>query len=811
MTEWSLVYDGFNPDEEGHREALCTLGNGYFATRGAAEESIADDTHYPGTYFAGCYNRLETTIAGHTVTNEDLVNCSNWLPLTFRVGDDDRWFNLHGSEIINYRQELNLKEGILCREMEFADPEGRKFKIVSQRLVNIARPHIAAIEWAIVSEDWSGPVTVRSGLDGSVINGGVARYRDLNATHLEVVDSGKIDEQSVYLLARTSQSRIEIAAAARTRVYCGDLQVPVTNEYLDGEGFVATDKTFDIEVGKEFRVEKVVALYTSRDHAITEAAAEAKRSVEEASDFLQFREEHSKAWGFIWDRADVRLEAGDHEQLALRLNIFHLIQTVSPNSMDLDVGVPARGLHGEAYRGHVFWDELFIFPPFTGKLPDLTRNLLMYRYRRLDAARRLAAQSGYRGAMFPWQSGSNGDEETQQLHLNPRSGHWLPDYSHLQRHVNLAIAYNVWRYFRATEDWPFMYLYGAELMVEIARLFDNLTTFNEKSERYEIKGVMGPDEYHDRYPDQDEPGLDNNAYTNVMTVWLLGILLEWLNGVSSDQFAELTARLGIREDETARWSDITRRMTVPFHDDDIISQFEGFGDLEEFDWEGYQEKYGDISRLDRILDAEGDTTNRYKLSKQADVCMIFFLVQPRRLVQLMDGLGYRFSEELIHKNIDYYLARTSHGSTLSNVVHASVLARVDPERAWPMFCGALMADMQDVQGGTTKEGIHLGAMAGTVDIIERSYAGIDRLNEILHINPRLPHTVRELRLREHFRRRWYDLRFTDGKLHLGLADDGLGPARVTVAGCEYEIGPGRTIEIALDRPNIRSTAQVGEY
>ena len=165
---------------------------------------------------------------------------------------------------------------------------------------------------------------------------------------------------------------------------------------------------------------------------------------------------------------------GKESQLILRLHVFHLLQTVSPNSIDLDVGIPARGLHGEAYRGHIFWDELFIFPFLNFRIPDITKSLLHYRYRRLDQARWNARTSGFNGALYPWQSGSDGREESQTLHLNPQSGRWTPDNSSLQRHVNAAIAYNVWQYYQVTGDWEFLSFYGGEMILEIARLFASL-------------------------------------------------------------------------------------------------------------------------------------------------------------------------------------------------------------------------------------------------------------------------------------------------------------------------------------------------
>ena len=171
----------------------------------------------------------------------------------------------------------------------------------------------------------------------------------------------------------------------------------------------------------------------------------------------------------------------------------------------------------------MFWDELFVYPFLTFRMPEVTRGLLMYRYRRLGEARAAAREAGIRGAMFPWQSGSEGKEETQRVHLNPLSGRWEPDLSHNQRHVNAAIFYNIWHYFQSTDDLAFLRDYGAEMMLEIARFWASIAHFNPERERYEIHGVMGPDEFHERYPDADEGGLRNNAYTNVMVAWLCDI------------------------------------------------------------------------------------------------------------------------------------------------------------------------------------------------------------------------------------------------------------------------------------------------
>ena len=481
-----------------------------------------------------------------------------------------------------------------------------------------------------------------------------------------------------------------------------------------------------------------------------------------AGHFAELLHTHTRAWHQLWEQCDIRVHTTqDDAQFKLRLHIFHLLQTAL-HSVGVDVGVPPRGWHGEAYRGHIMWDELFIFPYLNLRMPVVTRALLHYRYRRLGEARRMAREAGLKGAMFPWQSGSNGREESQRIHLNPMSGRWIPDNSWRQRHIGAAICYNVWQYFQATDDCDFLIDYGAELFCEIARFWSSLAKRRDDG-RYDINGVMGPDEFHTAYPGADpatEGGLNNNAYTNVMVSWLLSRAFDVLDVLPSDRRRRLCERLDLKEEEFDRWRDISCNLVIPFHDDGIISQFEGYGDLLEFDWEGYREKYGDLQRLDRILEKEGDDPNRYKVSKQADVLMIFYLFSREEIEEILHRLGYPFSPDLIFKNVHYYNQRTSHGSSLSWVTHAWVLARADRQRSWQLTQTALGGDLADIQDGTTREGIHLGAMAGTVDLIQRCYSGIEMRDGVLAFNPRLPDEVLQMNATLRYRRHTLDVEVT---------------------------------------------------
>jgi trehalose/maltose hydrolase-like predicted phosphorylase len=733
-----LTYDTFDPDAEGLREALTSTGNGYFCTRGTAEWEDMGPVHYPGTYAHGGYNRETSIFGGRPVWNEDLVNLPNWLVLKLRVGGDQA-MRLSDVELLEYEHRYDIRTALVERRLRFRDHEGRITRLYSRRFVSMAHSHLAGIEWTVEAENWSGPVEIVTALDGRVTNRIVARYRDLEGRHLDPNSPRTFGPEIIALKVQTRQSDIYIAQAARTLVFRGDgdKPLPVERELIQMEDYIQQVLTFDVEQGRPVRVEKLVSMFTSHDNAVSEPLTAAGRFVTRYADFATEFDDHRSAWHELWDVCDVELPREPRAELLLRLHVAHVLQVCSRHTARHDAGVPARGLNGEAYRGHVFWDEMYVYPFLNVRLPEVTRSLLLYRYRRLTEARAAAAAEGYRGAMFPWQSGSDGTEETQAVHLNPLSGHWDPDLSRHQRHVNAAIFYNVWRYFQATDDFEFLRDYGAEMMLEIARFWSSIAWYNPERERYEIHGVMGPDEFHEHYPGRgDEPGLDNNAYTNVMVAWIAATAPRVLSLLPPSRQAALRSRLALTDEDLRQWDDMSRRMFVPFHDG-VISQFEGYGDLQELDWAHYRAEYHNIQRLDRILKAEGRDPNDYKLAKQADTVMLFFLFEQEELREVFERLGYEYDLALADRTIQYYDERTSHGSTLSFVTYAGVLADHDPDSSWERFMVALESDVSDVQGGTTKEGIHMGVMSGTLDLLQRSFVGSNITDGVLRFHPRL--------------------------------------------------------------------------
>ena len=797
MQDVTFSYDDFDPESEGLREALTSTGNGYFCTRGTAEWEDAGTVHYPGTYAHGCFNRETTIFGGSPVLNEDLVNLPNWLVLKLRIEGDEA-IRLDNVKLLSYRHDYDIRLAMVQRELRFRDRAGRETTLRSRRFVSMAHSHQAAIEFTFTPENWSGRAEVVSALDGRVTNQMVERYQELEGRHLDPVSPRTFGPETIALKSKTRQSNIYIAEAARTRVFQAGEQMPVERTLHQMEDYIQQTLAFDVTAGEPVHVEKLVALFTSHDNAITDTLTAAGRHVLRYPDYAEALAEHQAAWAELWDVCDVELPHEPRVQLLLRFHTAHLLQVCSRHTARHDAGVPARGLNGEAYRGHVFWDELYVYPFLNFRLPEITRGLLMYRYRRLTEARAAAREAGYQGAMFPWQSGSDGTEETQVVHLNPLSGQWDADHSHNQRHVNAAIFYNAWQYYQATDDLEFLRDYGAELMLEIARFWASLAHYNPEHERYEIHGVMGPDEFHERYPGAQDDGLRNNAYTNVMVAWIAETAPRVLDLLPASRRAALRARLGLTDDELRTWQDMSRRMFVPFHGEDVISQFEGYADLEELDWERYRAEHDNIQRLDRILKAEGDDPDRYQLTKQADAVMLFFLFPPDELRRLFEQLGYAHDSQMARRTVEYYDQRTSHGSTLSLITHAGVLAALDPESSWERFMAALESDMGDLQGGTTKEGIHMGVMSGTLDLLQRSYLGCSVLDGVLHFEPRLVDRLDGLVFSMQFRGTSIRISVKGVELTvLARAEGFRAPVRIAVGDQVRELGAGDECVFAL--------------
>jgi beta-phosphoglucomutase family hydrolase len=790
---WSITYHDYVPEKEKTREALLTVGNGYFGTRGAMPEAEPGRFNYPGTYMSGVYNRLISKVGGHDVENEDFVNVINWLPVTFRINEEE-WFDINKAEIIEVKRILRFNNGVLYRRLVTRDEKGRDTLIGTRRMASMEDPNLASQEYTITPLNYTAKITVRSGLHGDHINAGVERYGQLNQKHIEPVLLGS-EENKQYLVVKTTRSNVVIAAAALVTVFEGNdrVYVPIHKNHTAGRSQIEFSRT--VKQGEFLRVQKIISLHHNLEQKEIDPLEAALASCKKYRSFDEVLEESALKWEQIWDRIDIRVTGDRLAQKLLRLHLYHMMVTTSPHNASIDAGIPARGLHGEAYRGHIFWDELFILPFYNFHFKEVSRSILLYRYKRLDEARKYALEYGYQGAMFPWQSGSNGREETQVIHLNPVSGEWGPDHSSLQRHVSLAIAYNIWQYFHVTGDMQFMEKYGAELLFEICRFWASKSKLNKVTGRYEIIKVMGPDEFHEKYNDTEEGGLKDNAYTNLMVAWMLGKAGELLEKMEEQKKTALMEKIRLTQGETDRWNDIASRLNLVVSPEGIIAQYDGYFDLKELDFEEYRKKYKNIYRMDRLLKAEGKSPDEYKVAKQADTLMTFYNLGKQEIDLILDRLDYRLPEDYLLRNLNYYLARTSHGSTLSRVVHAQLANLTgDHKLSWGLYLDALTSDYGDIQGGTTAEGIHAGVMAGTVWVALASFAGLDIHGDFPRFYPNMPEHWRKISFSFNFRGADYECEVARETIRIRIDQNKTGLLKIGIRDKVIEIESEKWIE-----------------
>lgn len=728
---WEVVYHGYTPGKDEYSvESLLTVGNGFMGLRGTTPEMEIAEENYPALYLASLYNSAASQVADRTIYNEDFVNAPN-LQKMYVIIDGER-VDIANNELLSMKRRLDLKTGLFEAWVTVKLTNGKELAIQTKKIASMANVHQFNLSYTVTPLNFSGEITFVSEADGDVYNYNVARYRSLSRHHLAVTDL-QAEDTFTSLTAVTESSKITVTQQAKLQNEAGLLENLTTEKT---EKAIVQQVSFDAKEGQAYTFEKTVFVQQYREDEVVPA-------LDFSGDYPTFDASYQASvseWEKLWATAGIEIDGDLMSQKMLNLHTFHILASASPNgNKDLDASVTARGLHGEAYRGHIFWDELFILPFYTLHFPETARELLMYRYRRLATAKTDAKKAGYQGAMFPWQSGLDGTEQSQELHLNPISGEWKEDHSRLQRHVSLAIAYNVWQYWHNTQDVDFMENFGLEMMLEIAHFWESAASFDEGNQRYYIDRVMGPDEFHENYPGSEKGGLKNNAYTNMMVVWLFEEIERLSKQFPADTFQAIQEKTAVSTDTLARMADIKHKLELEINDEGIISQFEGYFDLKDLDWDYYKEKYGNIYRMDRILNAEGKSADTYKVAKQADSLMIFYNFSKEQVRLILEDLNYELPEDYVERNLHYYLARTSHGSTLSRVVHAQLAAMVnDQDLAWELYQEALYSDYRDIQGGTTAEGIHAGVMAATLYIPLTTFAGLDIRKERVTFEPNMP-------------------------------------------------------------------------
>lgn len=707
-TAWTVIETQFNPSELHHKETLFTLGNGYLGTRGTFEEG------YPGARTATFIHGVYEDVA---VMHTELINCPNWLPLTITV--EGEVFCLHQGEILSYQRSLDMRWGLLSRDVLWRSPSGHTVNLHFERMISMADQHVLVLRCQITPVDFEGVIKVEASLNG---------YPDTQGMkHWEYLNQGTCKDRA-WMHLRSRNSGIELGMA--TQLKCSE-SAPV--QAICSAGILTLTTTTSAQPGKTVTLEKVVTVFTSRD--VKAPAQEAQEKLASLPSYKTLLAAHGAVWDELWRDCDVTISGDFNAQIAVRYNLFQLLAAASRH--DDRVSIPAKTLSGFAYRGHVFWDtEVFIVPLFTFTHPLVARNLLSYRYHTLDGARRKAREAGYEGAMFAWESATTGDEVTPRW-VYDQNGQpvriWCGD---IEIHINADVAYGVWHYWQATGEDDWMQRHGAEIMLDTAVFWGSRVEWNAERSCYEIRDVIGPDENHER--------VDNNAFTNRMVQWHLETalsVLNWLRDTNPKRAAELELRLNLTPERMQHWQHIALNMLVLYDPQTgVIEQFEGFFKLEDVNWADYEQR---TRSMQAILGVEG--ANQKQVLKQPDVLMLLYMLRESSLKKLQT-------------NWDYYSPRTDHtyGSSLGPAIHAILACKLGKSaEAYEHFMRAALVDLKDVRGNAG-EGIHAASAGGVWQAVVFGFAGV-KLTETGPIveTPHLPPGWTQLQFKLRWRDQWY--------------------------------------------------------
>jgi len=715
---WTLDEADWQPRRNRVWESLCTVGNGYLGVRGFPEEPFDAGPSDGAIYVAGLFD--ESGADGIP----SLVPAVNFLSVEILL--DGAALRMTPGGVREYRRVLDMKRGLLRRSFVHV-AERRSTRLDFERFASLAEPHLAGQSVAVTPLDWSGPVEVRLWVGGPPPAGPLGeRLRPVHGRHM--------GRQRILLVAETAGSRIRLAHACRAGAWVRQAAPPRPGHLTDGARLGLAYRAV-LECCQRAVFERLVTTYTSRDPETTsvERCCLGDLTGPDGSAYGAQRRRHVRRWAERWRRADVAIDGPADDQRAIRFAVFQLVAACPQR--DPSVSIAAKGLTGPGYRGHVFWDtEIFMLPHFLWTHPGSANRLLTYRWLLLDGARRKARQAGYAGAMFPWESAESGEETCPSHVPDPKTGRPVRVLTgRLQHHVSADVVYAAWQYVRVTGDDHFRERQFLALAVETARFWASRARFNPRRRRYDIRDVIGPDEYHEH--------VDNNAYTNHLAAWNLRLAADEAERMRAVHArGRLLGQLAVGDEEIARWRALAGAMFLPAPGDDgLIEQHEGFFRLEQ----------ADPRELSSVTSPNPESVRmrkvrRCQVLKQADVLMLLAL------------MGERFGPPVKRRNWDYYEPRTTHDSSLSPAVHSLVASDLGLTRkAYEYFRRSALLDLDDTMGNTAA-GLHLAAMGGTWQAVVAGFAGL-RVGDDGRPRVRcaLPGAWRRLRTCVQCRKRWY--------------------------------------------------------
>ena len=700
--EWNIIEKGFHPEFLAQLETMLAVGNGYLGIRGCPEEGGPNAEN--GTFINGFYESRPIIYGeeayGFPKTGQTILNVTNSKIIKLFVDDEPLW--LPNANFLSYDRRLNMQSGTLDREILWETPAGKQVLITSRRLVSLVHRHVAAISYRVTLLNAEAPIVISSEM---VANEPITRTNGDDPRQARVFTGPVLHHRASYakdgrivLCHATEKSRITLTCATD---HVLETTCTYAHKTVHSEDFGQVAFTIQARPGCPIHLTKYMVYHTSQTASSEELCGRAEWTMDRvvSEGFPQLLAAQEQYMNDFWRRSDVRVRDIQKDrtqrttveiQQAIRFNLFHILQA---SARAENAGVPAKGMTGQAYEGHYFWDtEIYVLPFLTYTSPRIARNLLTFRYKMLPQARARARQLGHRGALFPWRTISG--EEASAYYAAGTA----------QYHINADIMYGLRKYVQATGDEQFLRDCGAEMLVETARLWLDLGFYSDKKGgKFCINGVTGPDEYN--------AVVNNNAYTNLMvreSLRYAAQTVEALRATAPDVYNALVHKAALEPSEVEAWTRAAESMYVPYDDKlKIIPQDDDFLDREPWDFRKTPSDHYPLLLFYHPLNIY-----RRQVIKQADVVLAMFL------------LGNAFSPEAKQRNFEFYDPLTTGDSSLSSCIEAIIAAQIgDMDKAFRYGMAALLMDLADV-GGNVKDGCHIASMGGTWMMLTYGFGGM---------------------------------------------------------------------------------------
>ncbi len=723
---WIVIEDKFDVRYLGKCESIMCQGNGYLGVRAALEESYGGTTR--NTFVAGTFNKF----AENEVT--ELPNVADVVAMDIEINGEP--LNLSRGEVEEYSRSLNLKSALLERRFIWKSTKGDQILVETQRFVSMDDKHLIGQRVKVKALNQGLHIKVTSGIDGQVSNEGVQHFLE--------GEKRAFDSKYIQANFKTTESNIDFVISTihkATKTQAEKSKILQGSMGMKRRVFFMNYET-TLQSGETICIEKYSNVYTSRDkenkgkdlkEIQTDALEKLKLYYE--STFEELAGKSKNVWEqAIWNKNDICIKSkNEFDQLAIRFAIYHIYVMTPLHDNRMNIG--AKGLSGEGYKGHTFWDtEMFLLPYFIFSNPNGARSLLEYRYKGLEGARKKADSYGFEGAMYPWESAwiADGEVTPQYGAVDIVTGELTKIWSGIiEQHITSDVAFAVWQYYEVTGDQEFMDEYGYEMIFDTANFWQSRLEWKEDARRYEICNVIGPDEYKEHK--------NNNAFTNYMAHWnmekaiqVYQELQEKNNGV----LTKISEKIGINQ-IIEKCQNKIEKMYIPVaNEKGLIPQDDTYLTLPNIDLT----KYKNTDKLGQIIyDYNLDQMNEIQVSKQADTLLLFYLLE------------HLFDYETKKKNFYYYEDKCLHDSSLSLSTH-SILASdlYEKELAYNLFERACRIDLGESMTSSDM-GIHAASFGGVWQCIVMGFVGVRIVNGELRIEPRLPEAWDEVKLQIMYR------------------------------------------------------------